>query len=110
MKDYIEPLYRRLMASDITKRMMSGAFWSFTGTALGKFFVFLTGIICARFLGKEQFGELGMVRSTIGMFIIVGAGGIGVTATRFISLYRKDQQEHAASIYKLSTRFSWFSS
>lgn len=106
MKDFIEQLYRRLMASDIAKRMMSGAFWSFTGTALGKFFVFLTGIICARILGKEQFGELGMVRSTIGMFIIVGAGGIGVTATRFISLYRKDQQAHAASIYKLSTRFA----
>jgi len=106
MKDFIEQLYKRLKTSDIANRMMSGAFWSFTGTALGKFFVFLTGIICARILGKEQFGELGMVRSTIGMFIIVGAGGIGVTATRFISLYRKDQQAHAASIYKLSTRFS----
>lgn len=102
----VEYLYSRLKASDIAKRMMSGAFWSFTGTALGKFFVFLTGIICARILGKEQFGELGMVRSTIGLFIILGAGGIGVTATRFISLYRKEQQAHAASIYKLSTRFA----
>lgn len=102
----IESLYRRLKASDIAKRMMSGAFWSFTGTALGKFFVFLTGIICARILGKEQFGELGMIRSTIGMFIILGAGGIGVTATRFISLYRREQQAHAASIYTLSTRFA----
>lgn len=106
MKDYIERLYKRLKSSDIAKRMMSGAFWSFTGTALGKFFVFLTGIICAQILGKEQFGELGMVRSTIGMFIILGAGGIGVTATRFVSLYRRDQQAHAASIYKLSTRFA----
>ena len=99
-------LYQHLRDSDIAKRMMSGAFWSFTGTALGKFFVFLTGILCARILGKEQFGELGMVRSTIGMFIIVGAGGIGVTATRFISLYRRDQQAHAASSYKLSTSFA----
>lgn len=99
-------LHQHLRDSDIAKRMMSGAFWSFTGTALGKFFVFLTGILCARILGKEQFGELGMVRSTIGMFIIVGAGGIGVTATRFISLYRRDQQAHAASIYKLSTSFA----
>ena len=99
-------LYQRFKESDIATRMMSGAFWSFTGTALGKFFVFLTGIICARILGKEQFGELGMVRSTIGMFIIVGAGGIGMTATRFISLYRRDQRAHAASIYQLSMRFA----
>lgn len=86
--------------------MMSGAFWSFTGTALGKFCVLLTGIICARILGKEQFGELGMVRSTIGMFIILGAGGIGVTATKFISSYRQDEPHHAASIYRLSMLFS----
>lgn len=86
--------------------MMSGAFWSFTGTALGKFCVLLTGIICARILGKEQFGELGMVRSTIGMFIILGAGGIGVTATKFISSYRQDEPQHAASIYRLSMLFS----
>lgn len=99
-------LYQHLRESDIAKRMMSGAFWSFTGTALGKFCVFLTGILCARILGKEQFGELGMVRSTIGMFIILGAGGIGVTATRYISSYRREQPAHAASIYRLSTCFS----
>ena len=100
--------YHQIKDSDIAKRMMNGAFWSFSGTALGKFCVFLTGILCARILGKEQFGELGMVRSTIGMFIILGAGGIGVTATRFISSYRKNQQNHAASIYRLSTVFSLF--
>ena len=96
----------RIKGSDIAKRMMQGAFWSFTGTALGKFCVFVTGIVCAQILGKEQFGELGMVRSTIGMFIILGAGGIGVTATRYISSYRKEQKSHAASIYRLSTLFS----
>lgn len=100
--------YHQIKDSDIAKRMMSGAFWSFSGTALGKFCVFLTGILCARILGKEQFGELGMVRSTIGMFIILGAGGIGVTATRFISSYRRDQKNHAASIYRLSSVFSLF--
>lgn len=102
----LQQLYHRIKASDIARRMMSGAFWSFTGTALGKFCVLLTGIICARILGKEQFGELGMVRSTIGMFIILGAGGIGVTATKFISSYRQDEPQHAASIYRLSMLFS----
>jgi len=101
-----QELIKKIKESDIAKRMLSGAFWSFTGTALGKFFVLLTGIVCARILGKEQFGALGMVRSTIGMFIILGAGGIGVTATRFIAFYRKRDASHAASIYKLSTLFA----
>ncbi len=86
--------------------MINGAFWSFTGTATGKFLIFLAGILCARILGKEQFGELGLVRSTIGMFIILGAGGIGVTATRYIAAFRKEKQEHAASIYQMSFLFS----
>ena len=73
-------LIQRLKTSDIAHRMASGAFWSFTGTALGKFIVLLTGIVCARILGKEVFGQLGIVRSTIGMFIVLGTSGIGVTA------------------------------
>lgn len=99
-------LIDRIKDSDIARRMTKGAFWSFTGTALGKFFVLLTGIVCARILGKEGFGELGIIRSTLGMFIILGAGGIGVTATRYISSYRNQDPLHAASIYRLSTVFS----
>ena len=96
----------RLRASDIAGRMTKGALWSFTGTALGKFFVLLTGIICARILGKEGFGELGIIRSTLGMFIILGSGGIGVTATRYIAAYRTNEKKHAAAIYRLSSVFT----
>ena len=96
----------RLRASDIAGRMTKGALWSFTGTALGKFFVLLTGIICARILGKEEFGELGIIRSTLGMFIILGSGGIGVTATRYIAAYRTNEKKHAAAIYRLSSVFT----
>ena len=46
---------QRVLASDIGKRIAYGAFWSMTGTALGKFLVLLAGIICARILGKEIF-------------------------------------------------------
>ena len=106
MINSIKEKYQQIKVSDIAQRMRSGAFWSFTGTALGKFLVFLSGILCARILGKEQFGQLGMVRSTLGMFIILGAGGIGVTATRYIAAFRKEQQAHAASIYRMSFLFS----
>ena len=99
--------YSKIMASDIARRMGSGAFWSLTGTALGKMCILLAGIVCARILGKEGFGEFGMVRSTIGMFIVMGSAGIGVTATRFISEYRENDKSKAAAIYRLSNRFSW---
>lgn len=98
----------KLKSSDIAQRMASGAFWSFTGTALGKFLVLLSGIFCARILGQEVFGQLGMVRSTIGMFIVLGTSGIGVTATRYVSSYRKQDPAHAASICLLSNKFAWW--
>ena len=101
-------LIDKFKPSDIAKRMASGAFWSFTGTALGKFLVLLSGIFCARILGQEVFGELGMVRSTIGMFIVLGTSGIGVTATRYIANYRKTDPAHAASICLLSNKFAWW--
>ena len=92
-------LAERIISSDIGRRMASGAFWSLTGTALGKFCILLAGIFCARILGQEEFGELGMVRSTIGMFIVMGSAGIGVTATRFISQYRESDKSYIAAIY-----------
>ena len=104
----MERLFHRLKSSDIAKRIATGAFWSMTGTAIGKFCVLISGIFCARILGKETFGEFGMIRTTLGMFIILGTTGIGVTATRYISLYQKKEKQHAASIYFMSLSFSFF--
>lgn len=100
---------RTRLKSDIKRRMANGALWTFTGTAVGKLLVLLAGIGCARLLGKTQFGELGMVRSTIGMFIVFGAAGIGVTATRFIAQHRHTDSAQTASICAMSNRFAlWF--
>ena len=64
----MERLLRKIKSSDIAKRIATGAFWSLTGTAIGKFCVLISGIVCARILGKMTFGEFGMIRSTLGMY------------------------------------------
>ena len=109
MQNTIQKMSQQVLTSDIGKRIAYGAFWSMTGTALGKFLVLVAGIICARILGKEIFGEFGMVRSTVGIFIVLGSAGIGITATRFISLYRATDQSHSYSIYRLSLLFAFCS-
>ena len=106
MLKYIQRVSPKVLSSDIGKRMAYGAFWSMTGTALGKFLVLVSGIVCARILGKEVFGEFGMIRSTIGLFIVLGSAGIGITATRFISLYSSTEKGHSYSIYRLSFNFA----
>ena len=96
------------MASNEGRRIAVGAFWSFTGTALAKFFVLVAGIFCARILGKQGYGEFGMVRSTISLFVTVGFAGLGLTATKYISEYRKTAKERIGSIVYLTNGFALF--
>lgn len=102
------PLLRRVRSSDIGKRMASGAAWSFTGTALAKFIVLVAGIVCAHVLGKQEYGQFGMVRSTISLFVVFGFAGMGLTATKFISQYKKSEKERIPSIYLLTNGFAVF--
>ncbi len=104
-------LYRRIKTkietSEIATRMAHGAFWSFSGTALAKLVILLAGIACAHVLGQKEYGEFNMVRSTINLFIIFGAAGLGLTATKYIAQFKKSDQEHVSSIYILTNFFAF---
>ena len=102
----LKEIFRRITQSDIAKRLASGAFWSLTGTAFAKFIVLLAGIVCAHILGKEEYGEFGMVRSTINLFVVFGSAGLGMTAAKYISEYRKSQQAKINKIYAITNRFA----
>lgn len=106
MRNSYNIIKSRILASDVTKRLTSGAIWSFTGTALAKLIVLIASIFCARILGKELFGEFGMVRSTINMFVVLGSAGLGITATKYIAEYKGTQKDRVASIYLLTTIFA----
>lgn len=96
----------RINKSDIGHRIASGAFWSMVGTALSKVFVLIGGMFCARILGKEGFGEFGMIRSTISMFVVFGTAGLGLTATKHIAEFLKTAKEKIPSIYMLTNGFA----
>ena len=102
----LELLFRKMPSSDIGRRMMSGAFWTFTGTAISKVLVLVAGVFCARFLGSEEYGEFGLVRSTINMFVVLGSAGLGLTATKYISEYRNSNKGKISQIYALTNGFA----
>lgn len=104
--DYLHRIKDICSSSDIARRMMNGAFWQFTGTALAKFIVLISGIFVARILGKESYGELGIVRSTINVFVTLGIAGLGLTATKFISEYKIEHPEKICSVYNITRFFS----
>lgn len=101
-----ERLKFKVQQSNIGQRMARGAFWSFTGTAMAKAIVMLAGILCARILGKEIYGQYGLVKNTINTFMVLGGSGLGYTATKYISEFKQNSKERVPSIYYVTNGFA----
>lgn len=91
----------------IWKRIANGTFWSLTSVALGKALVLIASVFCARILGDVGFGEFGIIRSTIGMFVVFGSASLGTTASKYIAEYRaSSNMQGITKIYYLTNGFA----
>lgn len=96
----------RICASDAGSRLVKGMFWSLAGAILSRGLTLCSMIIIARLLGRDVFGELGMIQSTVGMFGVFAGFGLGLTATKHVAEYRQSQPVRAARIIGLSSLFA----
>lgn len=92
--------------TSLKQRLLKGSFWSLLGAVTGKGFVLLAFIGVARIIGQHAYGELGIIRSTINMFIAVSGMGVGYTASKYIAQYRISDSRRAGEIYALSNIMS----
>lgn len=106
IKSSLQHIAQRLASSSLARRIMSGAFWSVFGTAAGKLIVLVAGIVCANILGKVGYGQLGIVRSTINLFVVFGMAGMGVTASKYIAQYKNTDKEYAGKIASITQLFA----
>ncbi len=83
----------RIERSDIARRMVSGLSWSLASIVAARVIVLFAGIVVARIMGQELYGEFGMAKSTLNMLMIFGSAGLGLTATKYIAEYRKDNPQ-----------------
>jgi O-antigen/teichoic acid export membrane protein len=88
--------------------MARAVFWSTAGAACSRGIALLTSIVMARLLGKQIFGELGIVQSTVNMFATFAVFGMGLTATRHVAKYRLTEPSRAGRIIGMSSIVSWF--
>jgi O-antigen/teichoic acid export membrane protein len=89
-------------AGSLRERLAVGAFWSLAGALISRGFVLAATVVCARFLGREGFGALGMIQSTAGMFGIFAGLGLGITATKYVSELRRLNPTRTGRILALS--------
>ncbi|SMG20140.1 oligosaccharide flippase family protein [Arenibacter troitsensis] len=104
----VQKLHKRL----INSRLVNDSFWAIFGNVLGKGLSLLTVIIIARILGKEIYGEFGIVHGTIASILIFTNFGLNYTSTKYIAEYHTSKPELLSQIIKscqqLTVLFSGF--
>lgn len=59
--------------------------WSIAGNAVGRGLSMIAGIIVARWLGAEVYGEYGMIKSTLAYVATFATFGLGYSATKYVA-------------------------
>jgi O-antigen/teichoic acid export membrane protein len=90
-------------ADSLRGRFARGAVWSLVGAVISQGASLAASVITARLLGREQFGEYGMVQSTVGMLGIFAGLGLGLTATKYVAQFRTRDPERAGRIVALGS-------
>ncbi|MFV0210667.1 oligosaccharide flippase family protein [Empedobacter falsenii] len=75
---------------NLIKKVKSSQFlvdsiYSLFGSAISKGLALLAGVFIARWLGKDIFGEFGIIKNTLVSFTILSTLGLGYTSTKFVA-------------------------
>lgn len=97
-------------SSSLRGRLAHGAFWSLTGAIASRGLGLLSAMVVGRWLGKEGFGELGVIQNTVGMFGTLAGFGMGLTANKFVAEFRTTDPMRAGRIIGLTSTIAWLGS
>lgn len=90
--------------------LFKDSFWALLGSVLGKGLSLLAGIVVARFLGRDIYGEYGIIKSTLLNISIFSTLGLGYTGTRYISKAYAESQDEVKHIIRIIYRVTCLSS
>ena len=106
----LHTFYERIEASPLGYRLAKGAFWSLAGSLISRGLGLLSAILVGRMLGKQEYGELGIIQNTIGMFGTLAGFGMGLTANKYVAEFKRTDPARAGRIIALASATAWISS
>ena len=109
LSNYRQRLQTLIPANSFRARFARGAFWSLVGTLISQALTLAASVVVARLLGKVGFGELSMIRSTVGMFGVFAGLGLGLTATKYVAEFRLKDPGRAGRIIGMSSCVAFLS-
>lgn len=86
----------------LNSRLVNDSFWALFGNVIAKGLALAAGIIVARFLGKDIFGEYGIIRNTLASIAVFSTFGLGYTATKYVAEYKNSNPEYIHIILRYS--------
>ena len=108
--DVLHSFYQRIEASPLGYRLAKGAFWSLAGSLISRGLGLLSAILVGRMLGKQEYGELGIIQNTIGMFGTLAGFGMGLTANKYVAEFKRTDPVRAGRVIALASATAWISS
>jgi len=100
---------RRIHIKGLLKtKLINDSFWSLFGNVINKGLAIVAGIIIARLLGKDIFGEYSLIKSTFVSAALLSGFGLQYTSTKFIAEYKKNNKSKLKLIIKYSNRIVLF--
>ena len=93
----------KIVFNTLKQKLLKSSFykdsaWAIVGNSIGSFLMLVAGIIIARFLGKELYGEYGMVKVTMFNIAAFSTFGLSYTSTKFVAEYLAKKIEKVPSI------------
>jgi O-antigen/teichoic acid export membrane protein len=78
-----------LLPGSLGNRLLTGVSWSLASSIVQTLCGMAISVFCGRYLGREGFGELSMLRSTALLLAALAGSGFGTAATKFAAEYRQ---------------------
>ncbi|MEI7838060.1 MAG: oligosaccharide flippase family protein, partial [Planctomycetota bacterium] len=102
-------IHLALPKGSLRARFAAGAFWSAMGAVISQGLGLVASIVAARLLGRDGFGELGMIQSTVGMLGVFAGLGLGMTAMKHVAELRNSDPARAGRIIGMAAQTAWVS-
>ena len=84
------------------------SFWSLLGNVIGRGLALFSGVLVARMLGKDVFGEYSVIRNTILTIGMFSTFGLGYTSTKFVADFVRDNPQDTRRLVKYITQTTFY--
>lgn len=100
----IRPISLSMAKSDLAARFLRGAWWSVVGALISNGLTVLTGVLLARILNKEPYGQYVLIQSTLSTVGVFAGLGIGAASTKFSAEMRRNSPARLLRLLALAER------